>query len=1710
MFRYRSHPMTVMVTAVLLCLSVLSAGAKPLATYPFNQEALQNEGFISIPVMNYTAPAAESGLFLTNNAFSEGYRVEVKPGEATLLAVKDPVAAGVEPQVITLEYGILSGRVQLAVVGLNAPDGVPDHQLGYTLMTVEADPGLPPVRQLHLIYAAPSGQYLPAVQVSLDAGAAEPGVVVLYGFSLYPYVPADMRPLVSVPDGTFNAPDPRLLTNVNGDQGTVGYDVEKGIVKLAVPGQGAAANAGLRIQLPDTIQGETLLVASMEAGRISGGEGTTALVLSTGPWNAGVFVHNETLPVYPDTKTVWIGGYFPMQGETLYLFAQNGGGAVASELAVDTLWATAYSLQSIQGLEPVDTIEIPKSLAAAMILPKDLFSGSQGSFSLTAMDLESHNPVCLPYTVTLRSADQKITLARGVTNTKGFSSHTMTIPPLSEGIWSVALESGGETILKGQASVKNAGLLIIETDKPIYKPGQKIQGRVIFLNNSLQPLEGEIEVSISDAKGIKIHKQVLKANAFGVASFELPLANELNFGTWKITAQTGDDSKTELDIEVDKYVLPSFEVNLNLSKDWFLVSERIRGSVDCRYFFGQVVKGSVEIEALRYVGTWDKYATQSGTLTDGRFEFDLPPVVYTAGTTGAEGDGTLQLKVTVTDETGHQESTDAIARIAKAGVTLKMIPESEVIKPGLDQDILIISETPGGGPLSLPVQVEINFVGENGADLGKIDQSVDTQNGLAVFNYKVPAKALIAFITLRAKLDDNTQEISQMLSAAYSPGSYYIHLRQMNEGVLKPGDEAVFRVLATTSGTVFYDVYASGRTLFSNTAEGNEIRFPVTPGMSPSARLVAYMIQPNNEVSADVLPFDVEMTSTTRLNATFSAEEVKPGDPVTLSVQSEGQSMVGLALVDESVFALVKGRLNLRNVFAELERIFMEPQIEIHQDPNQGPIGYRTISAGKGSADILNDNNLQILTTEGLSVPKAQPMDPWSLWGIPGIRKNLPPEMLGPVADFDATAGGAEGQTAYQEPSRVRTFFPETWLWSPELLTDEQGSAVLNLTAPDSITTWKLHALSTSPKGVGITEGSLRVFQDFFVEPDLPYSVIRGDEFPMRVRVFNYTDSEQSIRITLEDPESLGLTGDAEQIIQVPGHSGRSAVFTLKPTTVGLLPVSLIAQSANRADALRKDLRVEPEGLRREIVHNGSLVDAAEVTIDLSMPNPLIRLPEDIPFEEIVVPDSEKLRVAVTASLLGQALDGLGDLLGMPYGCGEQNMIFLAPDIEILRYLKATGQSIPELRAKAEFFIMTGYQRELTFQRDDGSFSAFGQQDESGSLWLTAFVLSTFSNAREVQTIDDTVLANAAKWITDRQKADGSWEPVGFVIHSELVGGQNGNLALSAFVTMALLEYGHADPALVKKAVSYLESQITAEKMDSYVLSLITYALMKAGSPAADTALEKLIGQAIVDGNGTHWEPHPIETTGYAAMALTAKNRVEAQSALRWLAAQRNSLGGYGTTQDTVVALKALTAAAVTQSRNLDARVEVIVNGQSVKTFTLNEANFDVLQALELAPADQITLKSSGKGTVMYQILHAFNIPVFLEPVGQDMLLTVKYSTDHIQVDDIVDVQVTVNYMGIEKKTSMAIVDVSVPTGFSVLADSLNRVRGIQGVSRIEQAGRKIIFYLESLTSGEPFEFAFQVKADMPVKVDSGTSAAYLYYKPETRAETGGVSLIVE
>jgi CD109 antigen len=499
---------------------------------------------------------------------------------------------------------------------------------------------------------------------------------------------------------------------------------------------------------------------------------------------------------------------------------------------------------------------------------------------------------------------------------------------------------------------------------------------------------------------------------------------------------------------------------------------------------------------------------------------------------------------------------------------------------------------------------------------------------------------------------------------------------------------------------------------------------------------------------------------------------------------------------------------------------------------------------------------------------------------------------------------------------------------------------------------------------------------------------------------------------------------------------------------------------------------------------------------------------------EFRIPGSEKLLLSITPSLVAQSINGVDDLLHMPYGCGEQNMIFFAPDVEILRYLDATDQLTPEVRAKAEYFITTGYQRELTYRRQEGSFSAFGDSDASGSLWLTAFVLGTFSAARDVQTVDESVLSDAAEWIESHQLPDGSWEPVGFVHHRDMMGGATGRFALTAFVTIALTDYGTASHDALADATQYLTTNLPSVQNNPYALAISALALARVNNSAVHTVVGRLLEIAIIDGKGIHWEPHAIETTAYAALAMMELQKPQANDVIKWLALQQNSRGGFGSTQDTIMALKALMTAARMQTRNVNLTItataidsNVAADGTVLAQFNIDSSNFDVLQIAQLPSVTGIELSAAGSGEARFQLVRRFNVSLADQTIGNNMALQVKYDTNNVHVDDIVNVTVFVRYFGQAGVSGMMIVDVGVPTGFSPVQESLDALIEDGFVSRVEVAGRKVILYVDGLPSGRLRTFSFQVKARFPVRAFIPDSKAYLYYEPGIRAEEQGTKI---
>ena len=122
------------------------------------------------------------------------------------------------------------------------------------------------------------------------------------------------------------------------------------------------------------------------------------------------------------------------------------------------------------------------------------------------------------------------------------------------------------------------------------------------------------------------------------------------------------------------------------------------------------------------------------------------------------------------------------------------------------------------------------------------------------------------------------------------------------------------------------------------------------------------------------------------------------------------------------------------------------------------------------------------------------------------------------------------------------------------------------------------------------------------------------------------------------------------------------------------------------------------------------------------------------------------------------------------------------------------------------FVLGTGYQRELRYRHKDGSYSAFGESDPSGSMWLTAFVVKSFAQASKFIHVDQEDLEKSLTWFKSKQLENGCFPQVGKVLHKAMKGGlsQGGSspATLTAFVLAAMLEAG------IDKQVSSLKGRL--------------------------------------------------------------------------------------------------------------------------------------------------------------------------------------------------------------------------------------------------------------------------------------------------------------
>jgi len=717
----------------------------------------------------------------------------------------------------------------------------------------------------------------------------------------------------------------------------------------------------------------------------------------------------------------------------------------------------------------------------------------------------------------------------------------------------------------------------------------------------------------------------------------------------------------------------------------------------------------------------------------------------------------------------------------------------------------------------------------------------------------------------------------------------------------------------------------------------------------------------------------------------------------------------------------------------------------------------------------------------------------------------------GPNAEPNEEGSGSRGV-------QVRSWFPETLFTAPSVIVDEAGRATVDIPLADSITTWRVGAQANSVNGaLGSNSKGLVVFQPFFVDIDLPVQLTVGDQVDLPVVVYNYLESPQEVDLELNVEGPMEVLSSRLRSLQLEPNQVLGLRYRVRATSVGTVQLTVTGQAEGEADAVRRSLRITPDG------------DPIEQTIGGRAEGATNAMTARFPVG--AVPDANELMIKLYPGYATNAVEGMESMLRVPSGCFEQTTSTAWPNILALQYLEATGEVDPELRSRALELLATGYQRILTFESPTGGYNWWGNSDP-GNRILTAIALMQFAALDSLIEIDERVADRHRAWLVGQQANDGSWAS-GDALHS-------GNEALgtspyrsTAFITWGLATDGGAPPA-AQRGRDFLVSHLDDAANDRYALALITNALL-ALDPN-DPALPGLLGQLAAaaqpagdgqkkwDFDGGSWTgargggtPGEVEMTGlvvYALIQAGSSNELVSEG-LAFLAATKDAFGNWYSTQATVNSLRALLTAAIQATRSLDAEVVVSHNGHVVQRYDFRNEDFgDVHLTTDLSEhvvtgENQINVAILGEGSLMYQVVGKHYRPWDRRPAAnpnRTLSLDVSYERTELTAGETTRVRATATNHA-AGPMDQVIVSIGRPPGFDLLPEDLDALVADRRAARWEADPRKITFYLMGLPPETPHALSFRLRARYPMQGNAPTSSIDSYYEPGSGEVTEPIAL---
>jgi CD109 antigen len=568
------------------------------------------------------------------------------------------------------------------------------------------------------------------------------------------------------------------------------------------------------------------------------------------------------------------------------------------------------------------------------------------------------------------------------------------------------------------------------------------------------------------------------------------------------------------------------------------------------------------------------------------------------------------------------------------------------------------------------------------------------------------------------------------------------------------------------------------------------------------------------------------------------------------------------------------------------------------------------------------------------------------------------------------------------------------------------------------------------------------------------------------------------------------------------------------PTGLGLIPIKITAKGSLSGDKIEKTLRVVPEGIARSITNSTMIVLESSSTPrqkrDVSVPTTnTINSILTITLPPGAYEDTVKASAIVVGDIIGKTMNNLENLISFPSGCGEQNLIKLVPNIVIWKYLFSTCELSEIQKKKLYHFSIAGYQNQLNFQRKDGSFSAFGNNDVNGSTWLTSYTVLSLYWAKNFIPIDLKVINRGMNFINSTQQSDGSFKENGRIIHSDMQGGLGTSIALTAYISIVLSNV----------LPSYCNYTTTRDKANQYLVNnlhlatnifekgIVAYALELAN---ISDAYNSFFWDRTETSSMIYWknkEPEvntfwtksaprsvDIEITAYGLLLMLKRNDIQTAAKIaKYLISKSNSFGGYSSTQDTVMALLALSKfSARIAVNNPSINLELTTSSDPalihVKIDTLNVATMQQFEVSSIARNLKFKARPESRGIAIV----TFAITFYEDPAKVVPSFEISYNFTEFCSNKII-FDSCARYIP-DGVSNMAIMEVTLPSGFYYQNNGFKDLNPEVSKVEVSEQGSKIIFYFNSISGKNSCVSIQAYRARFVIDVKGSTIVVHDYY----------------